>query len=709
MTSDPEQQALRAVAMQNASAILAARRRAEEALVVANEALEQRTRELDQSLSLMQATLESTTDGIFVSDLARTIVLCNERFLGICGLSRAEVIGAPHEQLVERFKHRYLNSAAIAARIGQVYASPSTEALDVLELADGRVFERFSRPQLVNGVPAGRVWCFRDITDRRLVEAAAREETGLLDLLISTGRSIVSTLDLNAVLQTVTDAATQLTGAQFGAFFYNTVDEAGEALSLYTLSGAPREAFEGFGQPRATPLFGPTFRGEGPVRCDDVQRDPRFGQWAPHHGMPAGHRPVRSYLAVAVVSRTGEPVGGLFFGHATPGIFSQRSERLVVGIAAQAGIAIENARLYERAQRIALEREKLVEAERVAREEIARVSNLKDEFLATLSHELRTPLSAVIGWARVLLQKKHDPQTQTRGLEAIERNAAAQARLIDDLLDMNRIISGKVRLDVRPTTLDLVVEAALESVGPSAQARGIRLRKVIDPQAGPVWGDPGRLQQVLWNLLTNSIKFTKAGGAVDVVLQRINSHLELSVSDTGCGIEAEFLPHVFDRFRQADSSPTRQQGGLGLGLSIVKHLVELHGGSVSASSEGHDKGSTFIVRLPQAALRGAPQSAADPPTTNDEPAHTAVDLSGLKILVVDDERDARELMQQLLGDARAEVTPPARQPRRLTRCSACDRMCWSATSACRAATATSWCATFDACPRPPAARPRRSR
>ena len=429
------------------------------------------------------------------------------------------------------------------------------------------------------------------------LEARTRE----LEALNTAGAAIASTLELASVLQAVTDAATQASGADFGAFFYNTTDAEGDAYSLYSLSGAPRAAFEKFGQPRATPLFAKTFNGEGPERCDDVLQHPLYGRMGPHHGMPQGHLPVRSYMAVPVRSRGGEVLGGLFFGHREPGVFTDSSERLALGIAAQASIAIDNARLYADASRMAEDRERLAAAERAARAAADRASRIKDEFLATLSHELRTPLMAILGWSKVLLAKRTDAEQLAKGLEAIARNAGAQAKLIEDLLDMSRIISGKVRLDVQPTDLSTVIAAAVDSVRPSADAKEIRLRTILDPGAGPVSGDPSRLQQVVWNLVLNAIKFTPKKGSVDVVLERVNSHVEISIADSGIGISAEFLPQVFDRFMQADSSTVRTQGGLGLGLSIVKHLVELHGGTVRVDQRRR-KPRLDIRRKPAAGL-----------------------------------------------------------------------------------------------------------
>jgi hypothetical protein len=302
-----------------------------------------------------------------------------------------------------------------------------------------------------------------------------------------------------------------------------------------------------------------------------------------------------------------------------------------------------------------------VDAERAARGEAERASRTKDEFLATLSHELRTPLNAVLGWTHVLQKSSGRSAEDTKALSVIERNARAQAQIIEDLLDMSSIISGKVRLDVQRVELASLINATVETVRPSAQAKGIRLQVVLDPKAGPMRGDPNRLQQVLWNLLTNAVKFTRKDGRISITLARVNSHLEVEVSDNGEGIDPDFLPHIFDRFRQADASSTRDHRGLGLGLSIVKQLVELHGGSISVKSAGRGQGSTFRVLLPLAATNDDSQelSVEYSPRSAAQAAREAIpqiDLRGLKVLVVDDELDSRSLIQRLLQECNASVT-----------------------------------------------------
>jgi PAS domain S-box-containing protein len=305
------------------------------------------------------------------------------------------------------------------------------------------------------------------------------------------------------------------------------------------------------------------------------------------------------------------------------------------------------------------EREQLLEAERGARMLAQRTARMKDEFLATLSHELRTPLNAILGWSQLLRKDGiAKPDDLQRGMEIIERNARAQVRLIDDLLDLSRIMSGRFRLDVQQLSLLEIVRGALDSIEPAAQTKGVRLESVLDPRSVIVSGDPARLQQVFWNLLSNAVKFTPKGGKVQVLLQRVNSHIELSVADTGIGISAGFLPHVFERFSQKDSSTHREYGGLGLGLAIAKQLVDLHGGSIHAKSMGEGHGATFVVVLPLIMLaQHTDRSARVHPTAEDLPEAVPVPkLDGVRALVVDDEADARELIQRVLEKQGASVT-----------------------------------------------------
>jgi signal transduction histidine kinase/CheY-like chemotaxis protein len=285
----------------------------------------------------------------------------------------------------------------------------------------------------------------------------------------------------------------------------------------------------------------------------------------------------------------------------------------------------------------------------------------KDEFLAVVSHELRTPLTPIISWTRLLATGDLDPSTTRRALESIERNARSQAQLVDDLLDVSRIIAGKVRLDIQQLELAPLLEAAIDSTRPAADAKGIRIQTVLDPRAGHVAADPERLQQVFWNLLSNAIKFTPQDGRVAVQLRRVDSHVEVVVSDTGQGINPEFLPHVFERFRQADSTSKRVHGGLGLGLAIVRHIVELHGGRVHATSPGEGQGASFRVELPVSWLRPTATSSGIHATANTAPSPLAPStaIPGLRVLVVDDEPDTLETVQTILGKCGAEVRTAA--------------------------------------------------
>ena len=489
----------------------------------------------------------------------------------------------------------------------------------------------------------------------------ARHEREVLETIIRIGQLLSAELDQERLVQAVTDAATELTGAQFGSFFYNVYETSGGSYMLYTLSGVDREAFANFPMPRATALFGPTFRGEKTIRIADVKKDRRYGKSSPHYGLPPGHLPVTSYLAVPVTSRSGEVIGGLFFGHSEAGMFTSRHERIVEGLAAQTAIAMDNAKLYSSAQVGIQEREELLVREQAARQEAELASRAKDEFLGMLSHELRTPLNAILGWTRMLACGQLDAETSARAVETIERSARSQSRLIDDMLDVSRIISGNLRLDVQPVDLSAVVNAAVDTSRPAADAKGIRIQMVMDFGAGPVLGDPVRLQQVVWNLLSNAIKFTPKHGRVQIQVARVNSHVELTVSDTGPGIDDDFLPFVFERFRQADSSTSRKYGGLGLGLAIVRHLLELHGGTIEAQNRADGPGAVFSVTLPLMAVRRAgPLGSADreraqPAVSSVVPFHDPAALRGLRVLAVDDEPDARHLLKSVLEQCGAEV------------------------------------------------------
>ena len=617
----------------------------------------------EEALSHLAAIVESSEDAIISKTLEGIILSWNKGAERIFGYSAEEAIGK--SILILFPPDRVDEEPAILEKLKRGERIDHYETVRVTK--DGRKVDislTISPIRDNSGAVVAASKIAHDITKQKQAEEerarllkAEREARDELETIHNIGQLLAAKLDLQQVVQAVTDACTELVGARFGSFFYNVIDTSGAWYMLYTLSGVPREHFEDFPMPRATDLFGPTFRGEGTILINDVKRDPRYGKNSPYYGMPPGHLPVTSYLAVPVISRSGEVLGGLFFGHPDEAVFAERDARLVEGLAAQAAVAMDNARLYEAAQ---VERSKAEQAasekERLYRE-ADEANRLKDEFLASVSHELRTPLNAILGWASMLRRGRLDQEGVARAFETIERNARAQAQIIEDLLDVSRIITGKLRLEVRPLDPASFIEAAIETLRPAAEAKNIRIQKILDSGINTVSGDPSRLQQIVWNLLSNAIKFTPKGGRVQVRLERINSHIEINVSDTGGGISAEFLPFVFDRFRQADSSSTRQQGGLGLGLSIVRHLAELHGGTVTATSEGEGKGATFTVKLPTMIIhhpnsqeeRTHPRAGADllPDITHR--------LDGLRILAVDDEADTLELLKAVLGGCGAEV------------------------------------------------------
>jgi PAS domain S-box-containing protein len=622
----------------------------------------------DLERSLLAAIIAGSEDAIVSKTLDGVVTSWNPAAERLFGWKQQEMLGQSILRLIPEPLHFEEQDILARLRGGERIERYETTRLR----KDGSpvaVSLTISPVRDSTGAVVGASKIAHDITERRRAEAALAalaEEGHALETLSRVGRSVASEFELDIIVQRVTDAATELSGASFGAFFYNVVNPEGEgSYWLYSISGVPREKFANFPMPRNTAVFAPTFAGKGNVRSDDIRADPRFGQNRPYFGMPDGHLPVASYLAVPVTSKTGEVIGGLFLGHPDKAMFTERAERVVTGIASQAAIAIDNSRLVQelkhretRLSQLLTEREQILQSERAARSEAERLGHLKDEFLATLSHELRTPLHAVQGWTQILLHGEKTAE-QEKALNIIARNVRAQSQIISDLLDMSRIISGKIVLEVQPLELHQVVQAAVDTVRQMAEGKKIRITTMLDSSLGFVRGDPNRLQQALWNLMTNAIKFTPAGGRVGVVLERVNSHVEISVEDSGIGVQPDFLPYIFDRFRQADASTTRQFGGLGLGLSIVRNLVELHGGNVRVKSGGENQGSTFTVVLPVSHVQPVPAVAQ---AKRDVDAELRLDedelpvLEGARILVVDDEADGRNLVMRVLSDRGALVT-----------------------------------------------------
>jgi signal transduction histidine kinase/CheY-like chemotaxis protein len=630
---DNEQNKLRSVALKNAQAILAARQRAEEELVRAKEELEQKTAALAQSLAMVRATLDATTDAILVTDNAGKVINCNEKY---AQLWRATDEREPPQDLLRQAAAQFADPQQFLARVDTIQHDTRGESHDVLQLADGRVFERYSRAQMVDDKQVGRVWTFHDATRQRKVESALREESRMLELLNRTGTMITSTLDLHALLQLVTDATTELSGAKFGAFFYNTAGADGEDYTLYTLSGMPRAAFEAFGKPRPGSLFGPTLRGEPAFRIDDIHCHPHYGRLAPYFGLPPGHPPVRSYLAVPITIRSGEVIGGLFFGHPQPGVFGERSERIVVAVAAQAAVAIENARLYQGSREAAEERARLLESERSARLLAEQQNHAKDTFLAMLGHELRNPLSAISAGVAVIKTGGTQSKAGQRAFDIIGRQSGHLERIVEDLLDAARMLAGKITLKKRQVRLDEAVLASLHALETSGRCREHEV--VIDMAPALVEADPARIDQIATNLLTNAFKYTPSGGKIELLVQASEASALLSVCDNGIGIDADLLERIFEPFVQGPRAIDRAAGGLGIGLTMVRRLVDLHGGSVAASSNGEGCGACFSVSLPLSDP-GAAELAGD--------TDGGASWCG-KVLVIEDNADALEMTASML-------------------------------------------------------------
>ena len=393
-------------------------------------------------------------------------------------------------------------------------------------------------------------------------------------------------------------------------------------------------------------MFEHTFRGKGPVRVADIQKDPRYGKVAPHHGLPKGHLPVRSYLAVPVLSRTGEVFGGLFLGHPEPGVFGERAERIAVGIAGQAAVAIETSRLFAQVGRELAQR-------RIMEERLREEERRKDEFLATLSHELRNPLAPIRTAVSVMRMAKDNPARRESAIAVIERQSSHLTRIVDDLLDISRITRGKIDLRKQRVDLGALIAQAIEGARSLGDARGLRLFVNVPSRRIELDADPVRVVQVIGNLLHNACKYGRDNGEIHVEARVDEGETIISVRDDGVGIEADHLATIFDLFVQVESSRSRAPGGLGIGLSLAKSLVTMHGGTIEARSEGHGKGSEFVVRLPaplevdEATLPSVPMPECSPSVVGRR----------LRVVVVDDYRDALESLAALLDALGHEVVP----------------------------------------------------
>lgn len=579
---------------------------------------------LEESNLRSRNLLESIGDAFYTLDHEWRFTYLNARCEPLMQRKRAEMLG---KNIWEEFPE------AVGMTFYEQYHKAAAEQIFV-------IFDDFYPPLdtwfevRVYPSPNGLSVYSHDITQRKKSEAALLERTRLAEMSAAVGQSVTRNDSLEAMLNHCVAALVQHLDAAFARIWTLNTEtnmlELKASRGLYTHLDGPHSRV-----PVGQFKIGLIAQEREPHLTNDVPHDPRVSDqdWAKREGMVAfaGYPLMveeRIIGVVAIFAR--KPLG-----QATLQGMASAADSIALGI--------------ER-KRSEAEREHLLAREQSARQEAEKTSFLKDEFLSTVSHELRTPLTAILGWAHLLSTGNLDAGTVNSALETIERNARAQVKLIDDLLDVSRIMSGKLRLDVHKIEPAEVIQAAVTAVRPAAYAKGIRLQVLLDPQAGPISGDADRLQQVVWNLLTNAIKFTPKQGRVQVRLERVNSHVEIVVSDSGQGIEPTFLPHVFDRFRQADQASTRAVSGLGLGLSIVRQLVELHGGTVQVESAGVDQGTTFTVQLPSMAARREMDSAGHrhPTAGGNAVLDCPPQLENLRVLIVDDEADTRDLLQAVL-------------------------------------------------------------
>lgn len=452
------------------------------------------------------------------------------------------------------------------------------------------------------------------------------------DALLDAATVIMSSLSLEAALRSAAEEARRLLGTHV-VLVTHSVDPTHTAHVLSTSDAygvwleKPDHADRGAFTSLAARVPPPALLSVAELDAHSAWRELR----PRGNGASSGRPVVRGLVAAPMVGRAGHEAGSIQATAKAAGDFDEADRSVLVFLARVAAMAAETAHMYEEAQE---------------------ASRLKDEFLTTLSHELRTPLNAIVGWAHLLRTGALKGDETARAIETIDRNAKAQTQLISDVLDVSRIVSGRLRLNVSPIRPSFVIEEAVESLRPAAEARRIKLRTVIEPSAGPVLADPDRLRQIVWNLLSNAIKFTPEGGQVQACLALEGNDVGITIIDNGVGIVPAFLPHVFDRFRQANASSTRAHGGLGLGLALVRHLTELHGGSVQAESAGEGRGATFKVKLPLL--------TADRPEDN-SPGRTPPEpkLTGIRVLVLDDDRDMLEVITAVLEREKAAVCATA--------------------------------------------------
>jgi PAS domain S-box-containing protein len=525
----------------------------------------------EEKQSILASIIDTSDDTILSKTLGGIITSWNRAAEKMFGYTEAEVLGK-HISLiippVRMGEEEFI--------IGEIIKGNRVDHFHTIRIAkDGHevpISLSISPITDSTGKIIGASKIARDISEQQAGHEATRTYTKRLEVINTIIETISEELDLNKIIQKVTDATTELTGAKFGAFFYNTVDAKGESMMLYTLSGAPKEAFEKFSMPRNTAVFNPTFSGHGVVRSDDITKAPRYGKNTPYHGMPEGHLPVVSYLAVPVISRGGAVIGGLFFGHPEPGKFTKEHENLVSSIAAQAAIGIDNASLYEEAKVL---------------------NDKKDEFIGLASHELKTPLTSISAYLQIL-HRLETNETSKRFVDKTMHQVKKLITLVNDLLDVSKIEAGKMQLATEEFEIKTVVENAIELI----QESNINYQIILESKVHglKINGDPHRIEQVLINLLTNAIKYSPKANKVEVFLSYTKDEVTIGVKDYGLGIAPDKLSQIFSRFFRIEGNDPGISG-LGIGLYLTRQIVDRHNGKIWVESEP-GKGSTFWVTLP---------------------------------------------------------------------------------------------------------------
>ena len=514
----------------------------------------------DARHSMLAAIIHSSHDAIISKDLNSRITSWNKSAERMFGYSEQEMIGQYIHLLIPDDRKKEEEEIIAKMRAGETVEHFETVRLRK-DGSDIHVSLTVSPVRDGQGNIIGASKIARDITKQKLNEER-------LQLINEVGLAISAQLDIKKILQLVTDATTKLCTAAFGAFFYNMIDAKGESYMLYALSGAPREAFEKFGMPRNTKVFSPTFSGEGIVRSDNILLDPRYGKNSPHHGMPQGHLPVVSYLAVPVKSHTGVVIGGLFFGHPKEARFTAEHEALIAVIASQAATGLDNAKLYE---------------------EIAVLNQKKDQFIGFASHELKTPITTIKGYLD-LLDSRDLPVREY--LPRLKKQVLRLQEIVEELLDVSRIQAGKQEFQFQPMSLQSLIADGVETV--SNENRTIEMD--LPEEAILFSGDPKKLAHVLANLLTNAVKYSDEGTTIYIKAIVLGNAIQISVRDEGIGIAPEHLSQIFNLYFRTTSGKVKAKG-MGLGLYISKEIAEGHSGKIWVESEP-GKGSTFFVSLP---------------------------------------------------------------------------------------------------------------